>query len=216
MRRARITFINAYHHVMNRGLNGCDIFFDSKSKLFFLNLLYNRIIKYKIKLFAFCIMNNHYHLIIQNSSGKMAEFMKQLNGEYGQYYRLRKGGRGYVFQNRYKSTLIQHDKYMKMCIVYTLLNPIRKGIIDNPFQYKWSSIQFYYTKNSVPIDSDFVEQLFKTKQQMTYWLDHWKHRNITVKRTRFGDVVADDDFFKEAIMKFNRRIELDNTAAARM
>ncbi len=213
MRRARITFNGAFHHIMNRGLNGCDIFFDTKSKLFFLHLIHGHIIKYKIKLYAFCIMKNHYHLIIQNSSGKMSEFMKQLNGDYGQYYRMRVGGKGYVFQNRYKSTLIQEDKYLKMSIIYTLLNPVRKRIISNPFEYKWSSINLYFKldkeKNSF-ITNEFVERLFGNRQQLIHWLDHWKYYKIAVKNTRVGEVVADDDYLETALKKYDRRTQLQS------
>ena len=62
--------------------------------------------------------------------------MRQLNGQYGINYRKKKGGRGYVFQDRYKSALIQDDPYLPMSIVYVILNPLRAGLVDNPYDYK--------------------------------------------------------------------------------
>ena len=99
MRRARVVYDGSYHHVMNRGLEGRSIFLGDKSKSFFLNLLKEKSKKLKIRLLGYCVMDNHYHLILQNSSAKLSEFMKQLNGHYGMIYRKKEGEKGYVFQD---------------------------------------------------------------------------------------------------------------------
>ncbi|MCP4220117.1 MAG: hypothetical protein GY765_36130, partial [bacterium] len=87
MRRARITYEGAVHHVMNRGYDGNDIFQGDKSKSIFLDYLADAAQKLKIKIFAYCVMDTHYHLVLENSSGRMSEFMKRLNGLYGMYFR---------------------------------------------------------------------------------------------------------------------------------
>jgi len=97
MRRARVTYLGAYHHIMNRGIRGIDIFSDMKLRDDFIKLLGGKL---KIKLLAYCLMNNHYHLILQNSSDKLSEFMKELNGHYGIIYSKKVGNKGYVFQGR--------------------------------------------------------------------------------------------------------------------
>ncbi len=74
MRRARITYEGALHHAMNRGINGDDIFVGSKSKTTFLDLMQDTARKLKIRILAYCIMDNHYHLILENSSGRMSDF----------------------------------------------------------------------------------------------------------------------------------------------
>ena len=96
MRRARVKFSGSYHHVMNRGLEGRRIFSGDKAKYDFLYLLNEKSKKTKIRLLAYCLMDNHYHLIVQNDSGKLSEFMKQLNGHYGIIYRKREGEKGYL------------------------------------------------------------------------------------------------------------------------
>jgi len=83
---------------MNRGHDGNNIFAGDENKNHFLDYLEDYSKKMHIRLFAYCIMDNHYHLILENSSGRMSDFLKQLNGQYGQYYRKREGGKGYVFQ----------------------------------------------------------------------------------------------------------------------
>jgi putative transposase len=72
-----------------------DIFYGNKNKNQFLNYLTDAAKKFRIRIFAYTVMNNHYHLVLENSSGKMSEFMKQLNGQYGAYYREVTGGKGH-------------------------------------------------------------------------------------------------------------------------
>lgn len=82
---------------MNRGYDGKHIFEGNKNKSQFLEYLEEASKQMKIRLFAYCIMDNHYHLVLENSSGKMSDFAKLLNGQYGMYYRKMYGGKGYVF-----------------------------------------------------------------------------------------------------------------------
>jgi REP element-mobilizing transposase RayT len=124
---------------MNRGYDGNDIFRDNSSKDHFLNYLEAASKKLKIRLFAYCIMNNHYHLILENTTGKLSEFLKLLNGNYGMYYRKKYGGKGYVFQGRFKSTIIENEAYLIQAIAYLLENPVRAGIVSNAENYTWSS-----------------------------------------------------------------------------
>ncbi len=207
MRRARITYQGAYHHVMNRGLKGERIFQEDSAKQYFLTNLYKKSENLRIKLLSYCIMNNHYHLILQNTSEKLSEFMKQLNSQYGTFYRKRNGGKGYVFQSRYKSPLIQDDKYLKMAIIYTLLNPVRASIVKDPFQYKWSSINDYYSKkkNSI-IDVEFIQDLFNSKDSFCKLLSEWGDLTLEINKTRFGSIIGDENFIKKAIQKYNRRM----------
>ena len=206
MRRARISYTGSYHHVMNRGIQGEKIFLDDRAKVYFLESMEEKLQNLKIRVFAYCLMDNHYHLILQNSSGKLSEFMKQLNGQYGIYYRKRIGGKGYVFQNRFKSTLIQEDKYLKMAILYVLLNPVRSGVVKFTWAYRWSSISEYYTgENSLFVDNNFVEKLFETKDDLAQLLVEWTDSDLPIRHTRLGDILGEDIFVKEAIKKFDRR-----------
>ncbi len=191
---------------MNRGIRGEEIFFDNRAQVYFLEAMGEKLRNLRMRVFAYCLMGNHYHLILQNSSGKLSEFMKQLNGQYGMYYRKRRGGRGYVFQNRFKSTLIQEDKYLKMAIVYVLLNPVRGGVVKFPWEYRWASISEYYTgEDSLFVDSEFVEELFGTRRDLERLLVEWTGDNLPIKHTRLGDIMGEDKFIKKSMRRFNRR-----------
>ena len=133
MRRARITYQGAFHHTMNRGLEGRKIFETDKLKSTFLKLLEKNKKKYRIRIFAYCLMDNHFHLIVENSSGRMSEFFKQLNSQFATYYRTRVKEKGYVFQDRFKSTLIQDDSYLIKAIAYILTNPVRAKICKSAY-----------------------------------------------------------------------------------
>lgn len=139
--------ISCETYAMNRGHEGTDIFYGNKNKSQFLDYLADAKTKMKIKIFAYCVMDTHYHLVLENSNGKMSEFMKRLNGQYGSYYRMVSGGKGYVFQDRFKSTLIEKDAYLLQSIAYLLRNPLRAGIVRNVEDYIWSSIKTYYSDN---------------------------------------------------------------------
>jgi REP element-mobilizing transposase RayT len=193
---------------MNRGHEGKDIFYGNKNKNRFLGYLTDAAKKFKIRMFAYTVMNNHYHLVLENSSGKMSEFMKWLNGQYGAYYRTVTGGKGYVFQGRFKSTLIEKDAYLLQSIAYLLRNPVRAGIVKNAEDYSWSSIKSYYsnTKSSDEIvDFEFVNDLFGTKEELLSAIYKSSASKLPVRATRYGDVLGNEDFFKSAISKYDRR-----------
>jgi len=194
---------------MNRGILGEKIFKDIIGKEFFLNLLKEKSRLLKINIYAYCILDSHYHIILQNNSGKMSEFAKQINGQYGIYYRKIKGGAGYVFQSRFKSTIIQKDSYLKMSIIYTFLNPVRAGLVSDPYSYHWSSIHELYCQK-VPeskkiTETDFIEELFGSRDGLDASLNIWLNKELPVERNRFGEFLGDFHFSPQAMEKFNRR-----------
>ena len=208
MRRARITYPGAFHHAMNRGYDGTNIFKGNKNKAQFLDYLEDASKKMKIRILAYSIMDNHYHLVLENSIGKMSECFKRLNGLYGMYYRKSAGGKGYVFQDRFKSTLIEKDAYLLQSIAYLLRNPVRAGIVHNAEDYIWSSIKAYYSKSSNRndiVDAEFVNELFGTKESLLEAIHTFGARELPVKITRFGEVLGSENFIKSALKKFDRR-----------
>ena len=206
MRQARLTWKGAFHHVMNRGLDGKFIFESDDLKLGFLDLLKEKSGKLKIRIFAFCILGNHFHLILENSSGEMSEFMKVLSGTYGQLYRNIVGGKGYVYQGRYKSTVIENELYLMNAIGYVLANPVRAGIVGNAYDYFWSSIHECFSgKTSDFIDNHFVEELFGSSDEMKRFVGEFIKRDLPVKMTKFGGVYGTEGFYNVAVEKYNRR-----------
>jgi putative transposase len=94
MRRARLTYPGAFHHVMNRGIRGEYIFPDDADKRIFLEFLAEKAKILGVHLIGYCVMNNHYHVLLENNSGRMSALLKVVNGSYGIYYRRKHGGQG--------------------------------------------------------------------------------------------------------------------------
>lgn len=206
MRRVRLKYNGSYHHVMNRGIHGEKIFFDNRARSYFLEIMVNIAVDLKMKLLGYCIMDNHYHLIVQNTSGQLSEYMKRLNGYYGMYYRKRKGGKGYVFQGRFKSILIQNDRYLRMVLLYVSLNPVRAGKVDSPYEYPWSSIHEYFSGGpSLFVANMFIETIFETGEVLRQELRTWSAKELPIVQTRFGDILGDHDYIQTAIKVFDRR-----------
>lgn len=216
MRKPRFTFQGGLHHVISRGLEGKNIFQEPLFKKYFLKILNEESKRKKIRIFAFCIMDNHYHLVIENTSGMMPQFMREVNGRYGKFYRYKEGGKGYVFQNRYKSILIEDDSYLKMAIVYVLLNPVRAKIVEDPFNYPWSSIGEYFTdKDSSIVDIEYVNEIFYSKGEFKKMLNDWVCRDQPLVKTDLGLISGSEGFYPKAISKFNRRKNIGKTKGFR-
>jgi hypothetical protein len=123
------------------------------------------------------------------------------------YYRKVTGDIGYVFQKRFKSTLIQNDEYLMQSIAYVLRNPIRAGIVEECTQYIWSSANLYFTNKSPGIvDTKFVEELFSSRKFFVDFLDRMEGKELPIIETRFGEILGKAEFLAEAVEKFDRRI----------
>ncbi len=194
---------------MNRGADGEHIFETDADKECFTDLLEKFSKLLKIRVLAYCIMDNHYHLVLQNTSGKMSEFAKRLNGNYGKSYRKMHGGPKRVFRSRYKSTVVQEDSYLIMSLLYLFNNPVRTGIAANPFTYHRSSIHELFNENMTGriCDTDFVESLFGDKKLLTASLTKWGHKELPIDAGRFGEFLGDHTFAGKCEQRFSRRKE---------
>jgi hypothetical protein len=116
------------------------------------------------------------------------------------------GGKGYVFQSRFKSTLIENDAYLVKSIEYLLQNPVRAGIVHRAEDYIWSSAQYYFSNLKMGIvDAEYVNQLFGTKECLLGSLDSMGRKELPVKRTKHGEVLGSDHFLKKSLKKHDRR-----------
>lgn len=204
-----MTYEGAIHHGMNRGYEGRPIFQHDQDKLFFIKQLGIVQELTKIRLLAYCIMSNHYHLILQNGSEKMSEFFKQLNGRFGSYYRKQYGGKGAVFQDRYKSMLIQDDAYLMLCIAYVLNNPVKARLCQNFESYWWSSGQAYFTQEKKPwLDAAYVEDLFGHNQALQDYVDAQAGLDeLPVIKTSMGLIIGGEEYVPQALSQANRRVD---------
>jgi len=140
-RKPRLSIPGALHHVMARGIEGRPIFNDDEDRKFFLSLLAEGIAETGFKCYAWVLMNNHYHLLLRVNEVELCSMMRPLNSKYARWFRTKNKGRGYLFQDRFKSLVTQDQGYLEELVRYIHLNPVRAGIcrtlseLDN---YQWS------------------------------------------------------------------------------
>jgi putative transposase len=134
----------ACFHVLNRGHNRERIFIDDDDRLFFLRLLARYQKRYAQKLFHYCLMDNHFHLLVQMQDVKqLSGWMAGLTRSYVHYYHRRYRFVGHLFQSRFKSPAIQMESYLLSCGRYIERNPLRAGMVALPWEYRWSSCRAY-------------------------------------------------------------------------
>ena len=138
----------------------------------------------------------------------MSALLKVVNGSYGIYYRRKHGGKGYVFQNRYKSTLIQDDAYLRLAILYLLQNPVRAGLVVNCIEYPWSSAGEYLGKVRQAItDVLFVHGLWGGKKPLIKEIMGAQPDKLPIKKSDFGDLLGEYEFLTKALEKRDKRID---------
>lgn len=138
-RPLRIEYAGAVYHVTSRGNERKPVFKSDQDRLNFLNTLQHVNKRYNWICHAYCLMDNHYHLLIETPDGNLALGMRQLNGVYTQLFNRSHGRNGHLFQGRYKSILIQKDSHLLEVCRYVVLNPVRAKRVEAPEAWKWSS-----------------------------------------------------------------------------
>ncbi len=140
VRPARIEYEGAFYHVMNRGNRKEDIFLDDEDRDKFCKILGKVEARYKIIIYSFVLMTNHYHLLIETPLGNLSRAVQRLNGDYASYFSRRHKRPGHLFQGRFKAMLVEKEAYLLELSRYIHLNPYRAGMVKAPEKYKWSSL----------------------------------------------------------------------------
>ena len=164
-RSLRIEFEGAWYHVMNRGLNKQNIFYTQEHRHLFLNLLENVSKKFLIEIHGYCLMDNHYHLLIHTPLANLAKTMQYLDGVYTQRFNRSVRRDGPLFRGRYKAILIDEENYLLQVSRYIHMNPVSAKICSFPEHYHWSSYQYYLgNKQEIPwLHSKYVLNLINEK-----------------------------------------------------
>jgi len=138
-RPLRIEYAGALYHVTSRGDRREDIYHDDEDRLAWLDVFSQVCGRFNWRCHAWCLMDNHYHILIETAEGNLSQGMRQLNGVYTQRSNRRHGRVGHVFQGRYKAILVQKDEYLLELSRYVVLNPVRAGRVKDLYKWPWSS-----------------------------------------------------------------------------
>ena len=178
-RPLRLEFPGALYHVTARGNRQESIYQDDKDRRKFLVLLGDVCDRNNWCIHAYCLMTNHYHLVIETPEANLSKGMRRLNGIYTQRHNYRHNRVGHVFQGRYKSILVQKQSYLLELARYVVLNPVRANMVMNAGQWPWSSYRPTSGKASCP-------EWLKTD-----WLLSQLNRNRTKAHQVYMQFVAD-------------------------
>jgi len=151
-RALRIFLDNTTYHVMARGNQKQTTFIEELDFLKYIEVLKHYKKKYNFRLYGYCLMPNHIHLILEVRKGSdLSKIMQGLNQTYAIWFNKKYKKVGHLWQGRYKGMIIQKSKYLLTCIEYVELNPIRANIKSSPFDYPWNSwlVRNGYKKDSL-------------------------------------------------------------------
>ena len=165
-RPLRIQFENAWYHVMNRGKRGEKIFQDKADFIIFIELLEELHEVFNINVASYCLMTNHYHLLLQTPDANLSRSMRHLNGVYTQKYNKSHNYDGPLFRGRYKSIVVDSDSYALELVRYIHRNPLEAGIVDDINKYRWCTHKAYLSSADKWkwLHKDYILKLFSNSK----------------------------------------------------
>jgi len=149
-RPLRVEYPGAYYHVINRGNAGENIFIDERDREKFLEYLAKGTERFITKIHTYCLMSNHYHLLIETPQANLSVATQWLNVSYSVYFNKRHRRKGHLFQGRFKAILLDANEYLILLSRYIHLNPVRAKIVTHPLEYSWSSYPVFAGKRQKP------------------------------------------------------------------
>ena len=178
-RPLRISFPGAFYHITSRGNELKNIFKSKLDREKFLEYLESSTQRYDAVIHAYCLLDNHYHLLLETPCGNLSQIMRHINGAYTTYFNVKRKRSGHLFQGRYKAILVDADEYAKELSRYIHLNPVRAKMVEAPEDYAWSSYQYYIGHKKPPewLSRDFILGYF--------------NKNISAAQKRYHGFVSE-------------------------
>jgi REP element-mobilizing transposase RayT len=160
-RPLRLPFPGGIYHVTARGNDRQTIFEDDADCSLFLIVLASVVTRYRVRCHAYCLMSNHYHVLLQTPEGNLSAAMRQLNGVYTQRFNRSHDRCGHVLQGRFGAQLVDGQAYLLEVCRYIVLNPVRASLVSHPRDWRWSSFRATAGEGTVPgfLTVDWVQAL---------------------------------------------------------
>lgn len=172
-----------FHHVINRGVERREIFIDKEDYDAFLTLLCQQCVTYEVDVHSYCLMSNHYHLLIETHQENLSKFMRAINAQYAAYFNRKYKRVGHLWQGRFKSWFVTDEAYLYTLIKYIEYNPLKAKMVKTLSEYRYSSYNSF-VNNSRPISCLKKSVMFTQFQ-------------IIDDRVDFFDSWYDEDVLKE-------------------
>ena len=223
MRKNRILRPDGIYHVILRGINRQDIFWEDKDYAYFLTILYKCKEISHFQLHAYCLMPNHIHLLLQTADEPLDLVLKRIEVRFVHWYNQKNDRVGHLFQDRYKSSLVSGDAAFCRTLRYIIQNPMKAGIETIPGTYRWSSFYSYFGDSDSLTDISLTNCMFASSEELHTFLCQ-SNSDIEMEASDFPKNLTDEK--AAAIMKkitgcataadFQRMTKEDQLAYARM
>lgn len=217
-RPLRIEFSGALYHITLRGNAGRNIFLDDEDREHFLLLLGKEVFQQQWECHSYCLMNDHYHIIIETPEPGLSRGLGRLNMTYCQAFNRRHQCRGHLFEGRYKAILVEQDRYLLTLCRHVVLNPVRIGLVKDPKEWPWSSYQmtaFGIIRpgwlNTKWLLGQFSDQFFKAQKKYRDYINEKQETESIWKNLRGQIYLGSDAFIAEIIAK-NQNSSVDQVA----
>jgi len=205
-RPLRIEYDGALYHVTSRGNARKPIYKDDDDRLAFLDILSKTARRFNWLCHAYCLMNNHYHLVIETPDGNLSKGMRQINGIYTQYFNIRHNRPGHIFQGRYKAILIQKESHLLEVSRYVVLNPVRARAVGKPEEWRWSSYRGTVGREKPHpclttdwILGQFASRRGKAQEKYKEFVEAGLSRDRLMEKVKAQSILGDDDFVEKLI-----------------
>jgi REP element-mobilizing transposase RayT len=209
-RPLRIEYEHAFYHVVSRGHRREIIFRNDGDRKIFLDKLSLAAERLQLKIHAYVLMSNHYHLLIETPKANIAQAMHDINAGYANWYRNKYRLAGSIFQGRYKAVIVEKDEYLLILSAYIHLNPVKAGMVKKPEGYAWSSYRSYIG-TSKPVSflfkSEILSKFRKKSAYGQYVLGFLEDGNEITQRDVYGrnSFLGNDGFIRRALSGFKGR-----------
>jgi len=213
-RKPRIEFEGAFYHIIIRGNQRQKVFKEEDDFQKYLNLLAFYKDRHKYFLYAYVLMNNHVHLLIETHKIPLSKIIQGISQSYTMYFNRKYRTVGHLFQGRYKAILCDKDAYLLSLIKYIHLNPVRAKTANAAGQYRWSSYRSYckLPKNDI-VDTDTVLRMFSEDKSrarklfVAYIDDGVEVKKEDIYRTVSQRILGEEKFLDKVMEKIDERFE---------
>ncbi len=158
-RKPRTMSSTGIYHIILRSVNQHLIFEEDSDYQKFLYILSDSKMKYDIKIYAYCLMDNHIHLLLNSPADKLSVFFQSLETKFVRWYNNKYLRTGHLFQDRFHSTSIENERAFLAAIIYIHNNPVKANMCRYPSEYHWSSYNTYYGKKNSLIDTGLAAKI---------------------------------------------------------
>jgi REP element-mobilizing transposase RayT len=212
-RPLRIEYAGALYHVTSRGNRRENIYQEDDDREFWLKVFSQVCSRFNWLCYAWCLMDNHYHIVIETIEGNLSQGMRQLNGVYTQNSNRKHGRVGHIFQGRYKAILIEKEAYLLELSRYVVLNPIRADRVNDIADWKWSNYSAMIGKELLPewLETDWLlSQFGASKNEAIIAYKNFVREGIGLPPIWDAlkcQMYLGEDSFIEKIQEFNKSFE---------